>query len=69
MDIDVRGLKNATKALENMLSAEASAQNAYLFKFADGRVSLELEWLDIQGLAKEVIAAYMADVGPSTPRV
>jgi len=63
MDINVRGLQNATRALENKLSAEASAQNAYLFKFADGHVSLELEWLDIQGLAKEVIAAYIANAG------
>jgi len=61
MDINGRALRDAAKALENMLSAEASAQNAYLFKFADGHVSLELEWLDIQGLAEGVIAAYIAN--------
>jgi hypothetical protein len=62
MAISSQGLQRAAEALEAHLRAEADAQNAYLFKFPDGRVSLELEWVDIREMAHRVLEAYVDDV-------
>jgi hypothetical protein len=47
------------------LLIKANEQNAYLFRFPDGRVSLDLEWIDIESIAQHVIAAYIAHVNKS----
>jgi hypothetical protein len=31
----------------------------YVFRFPDGRISLELEWLDIRSVALAVVTAYV----------
>jgi hypothetical protein len=59
MGISTQGLQRAAEALETVLRAEADAQNSYLFKFPDGRVSLELEWVDIRAIAHQVVRAYV----------
>jgi hypothetical protein len=61
-EIDAEALRAATEALESSLSDEADAQNAYLFKFTDGRVSLELECVDIKLIAERVIVAYFGSL-------
>ncbi len=58
MAINLQRLERAAEALEARLRAEADAQNAYLFKFPDGRVSLELEWIDLRAIARGVVTAY-----------
>jgi hypothetical protein len=69
MAINLQGLRRAAEALETVLRAEADAQNAHLFRFPDGRVSLELEWIDIQAIAYQVVVAYEArDTEPLTIR-
>jgi hypothetical protein len=60
LNLDAQGLESALKAFNDLLAAEAAQQNAYLFRFPDGRISLELEWLDIGAVARAVIAAYIA---------
>jgi len=45
---------------DEALRQHAAADNAYLFHFPDGRVSLELEWLDIRELTRTVVSAYLA---------
>ncbi len=57
---DPRGVASAADALETELRAEADAQNAYLFKFTDGRISLALEWIDLHAIARKVVTAYIA---------
>jgi hypothetical protein len=60
MTLDPHAIRSAEQALSEYLRAEAEQQKAYLFRFPDGRVSLELEWLDIGSIAQTVIAAYIA---------
>ena len=60
MTLNPRAIRNAEQALSEYLRAEAEQQKAYVFRFPDGRISLELEWLDIHSVAKAVIAAYVA---------
>ena len=60
MTLDPHAIRSAEQALNEYLRAEAEQQKAYLFRFPDGRVSLELEWLDIGSIAQTVIAAYIA---------
>jgi hypothetical protein len=59
MDLDARAIENAERALSEYLSAEAEQQRAYVFRFPDGRISLELEWLDIRSVAQAVVTAYV----------
>jgi hypothetical protein len=59
MDLDPQALKAATQTLDRLLQAEAEEQRAYLVHFADGRISLELEWIDIQSIMQAVIASYV----------
>jgi len=57
--IDVEGLKAAALALGDRLGAEAKEQCAYLHRFADGRLSMELEWVDPASLARAAVLAYL----------
>ncbi len=59
LDLDPKGLLMALQALADWLGAEAEAQRAYLHRFSDGNVSLELEWLDLSGLARAAVTAYL----------
>jgi hypothetical protein len=68
MPLDPLALKTAAQALSERLCVEADAQNAYLFRFPDGRVSLELEWIDIQSITHHVIAAYVAQLEKTAPK-
>jgi hypothetical protein len=52
----------ARETLDRLLGAEAEEQRAYLFQFPDGRVSLELEWIDMQSILRAVIAAYVGHI-------
>ena len=65
MALDPLALESATQALGDRLRSEANEQNAYLVRFPDGRVSVELEWIDIQSIAQHVIAAYVAQLNKS----
>jgi hypothetical protein len=57
--INVDGLRAATKAVGEQLRAEAQAQGAYVQLFDDGKVSLELEWIDPAELARAALQAYL----------
>ncbi len=59
---DPQGLEAATHALGEQLGVEAKEQCAYLHRFADGRVSMELEWVDTSALARAAVLAYLAAV-------
>lgn len=60
MNLDPNAIRDAEQALSEYLHAEAEQQKAYLFRFPDGHISLELEWLDVHSIARTVIAAYVA---------
>ncbi len=60
--IDPQGLEAAARALGEQLGAEAREQNAYLHRFPDGKVSMELEWVDTIPLARAAVMAYLATV-------
>jgi hypothetical protein len=62
MKLDPRAVQSAEQALSDYLCSEAEQQRAYVFRFPDGRISLELEWLDIHSIAQAVIAAYVASL-------
>lgn len=62
MTLDPDAVQNAERALGEYLRAEAEQQQAYLFHFPDGRISLELEWLDVRSIAQTVIAAYVSSL-------
>jgi hypothetical protein len=64
MTLDPQAIQNAERALSEYLRAEADQQQAYMFSFPDGHVSLELEWLDVHSVARTVIAAYVAFLEP-----
>ena len=68
MKLDPRAIQNAERALNEYLSAEAEQQRAYVFRFPDGRISLELEWLDVHSMAHAVVAAYVASLDENGPR-
>ena len=57
--IDPEGLEAATRALGAQLGEEAREQCAYFRRLADGRVSMELEWVDPASLARAAILAYL----------
>ena len=60
MALDPRAIQNAEQALSRYLHAEAEQQRAYVFNVPDGRISLELEWLDVRSVAQTVVCAYFA---------
>jgi hypothetical protein len=62
MTLDPQAIQNAERALGEYLRAEAEQQQAYLCHFPDGRISLELEWLDVRSITQTVIAAYVASL-------
>jgi hypothetical protein len=64
MSLDPRAIQNAERALSEYLRAEAEQQQAYMHSFPDGRVSLELEWLDVHSMTRAIVSAYMAFVTP-----
>jgi hypothetical protein len=64
MTLDPQAIQNAERALNEYLRAEADQQQAYMFSFPDGHVSVELEWLDVHSITRAVIAAYMAVLDP-----
>jgi hypothetical protein len=64
MTLDPQAIESAERALNEYLKAEAEQQRAYMRSFPDGRVSLELEWLDVHSMTRAVIGAYMAHVTP-----
>jgi hypothetical protein len=57
--IETAALETAVQTLIRLLQAEAKEQNAYIFHFPDGRVSLELEWIDVASIVRSVIEAYV----------
>ena len=59
MSVDLQALHIATQTLAQLFSAEAERQHAYIFHFPDGRISLELEWVDINDIVGKVIASYL----------
>jgi hypothetical protein len=63
MILDPRALQNAERALAQLLREEADHQRAYIFQFPDGRISLELEWIDPRVITREIIAAYLTPSG------
>ena len=64
MALDPQAIESAERALNEYLKAEAEQQRAYICSFPDGRVSLELEWLDVHSMTRAVVGAYMAHFKP-----
>ena len=60
--LDPNGIESAERALSDYLFAEAEQQRAYLVKFPDGRISIELEWVDVRSIAQTVVSAYMTNL-------
>ena len=65
MTLDADALRSAQEVFDDFLRSEAKHQHAYLAELPDGRVSLELEWLDIRSVTRAIIAAYLSRVGQS----
>jgi hypothetical protein len=59
MNVEAAALETAVQTLIRLLQAEAEEQNAYVFHFPDGRVSLELEWIDLASIMRAVIEVYV----------
>ncbi len=68
LTIDPEGLEAAARALGERLGAEAREQHAYLHHFTDGKVSMELEWVDPASLARAAVTAYLIAVRPKQSR-
>ena len=66
MNLDPQALQVATQTFDRLLRAEVEEQRAYMFHLSDGRVSLELEWIDIQSIMQAVIASYVAHADKAT---
>ena len=64
--LDRKGLEAATDALWERLAAEAHQQGAFYRQFPDGRVSLELEWVDPAALVEAVVQHYLDKTGKGT---
>jgi hypothetical protein len=58
-NLDPHAIRSAERALDEYLRTEAEQQKAYLFRFPDGRVSVELEWIDLNSAAQKVVDAYL----------
>jgi len=59
VDKHMRALEAAAAALDLRLQAEAAEQGSYLHRFADGKLSLDVEWIDPNSLAEAAIVAYL----------
>ena len=59
MTLDPQALQTAENVLAELLRNEADQQHAYIFQFPDGRISIELEWIDPRAITREIIAAYL----------
>ena len=57
--VETAALEAAVQTLIRLLQAEAEEQNAYIVHFPDGRVSLELEWIDVASIVRSVIEVYV----------
>lgn len=68
MDLDPRAIRSAEQALSEYLRLEAEQQRAYVFRFPDGRISLELEWVDVHSIAQAVVAAYIMSLADDSSR-
>jgi hypothetical protein len=60
MILDADALRRAQDVFTELLQSEAIQQHAYLARLPDGHVSLELEWLDLSAITREVVSAYVA---------
>lgn len=59
MAVDQRAIEAAAEVLRALLQRAADEQHAYFHRFPDGNVSLELEWLDLNLLARATVATYL----------
>ncbi len=66
--LDRKGLEAATDALREMLAAEAQEQGASYRRFPDGRVSIELEWINPAAFAEAVVQTYLDNIGDGARR-
>jgi len=66
MNLDPQALQVATQTFDRLLRAEVEEQRAYMLHFSDGRISLELEWIDIQSIMQAVISSYVAHADKAT---
>jgi hypothetical protein len=66
--LDDECLLAAAQALSEQLGIEAHDQRGYLRCFADGNVSLELEWVSPASLAQAAVRAYLAAVSCKQPQ-
>ena len=66
MQLDKNALSAARETFARALSEEAAEQHAYLARFPDGRISVQLEWIDIEPIVQAVIAAYIAQLSNET---
>jgi hypothetical protein len=57
--VETAALEAAVQTLIRLLQAESEEQNAYIVHFPDGRVSLELEWIDVASIVRSVIEVYV----------
>lgn len=62
MILDADALRRAQQVFAELLQSEANQQHAYLSRLPDGRVSLELEWLDLSAITERVVTAYVASL-------
>jgi hypothetical protein len=65
-DIHPHALDAAAAALDLQLRTEAVEQRSYIHRFPDGRLSVELEWIDANGLARAAILAYLGHIDAVT---
>jgi hypothetical protein len=63
---ETAALETAVQTLIRLLQTEAEKQNAYVFHFPDGRVSLELEWIDVASIVRSVIEVYVEQTNGHT---
>jgi hypothetical protein len=57
--VETAALETAVETMIRLLQAQAEEQNAYIFHFPDGRVSLELEWIDVASIVRSVVEVYV----------
>ncbi len=62
MDTETRALKAAVDAFDHWLQAEVTEQHSYMHKFSDGKLSVELEGIDVTSLVTTLVSAYMAEL-------
>ncbi len=59
LQIDAEDVLAATAALGEQILEQAEEQQGYLHSFPDGRISLELEWVDPQQWVHAAVRAYL----------